>query len=403
MTSRFRCNCWNWVYRMGHAGLRTPKRILMTADTVGGVWVYALELSRALRERGIEVVLATMGAPVTPDQWEDVRRIPDVKVFESGFRLEWMDKPWPDVSYAGSWLLRLEESLEPDLIHLNSYAHGALPWRRPKLVVGHSCVLSWWEAVIGGTPPPVWERYCSEVTCGLGAADYVVAPSEAMLSALRRHYKKHLAGGVVPNGRNPVFFHPGVKEDFVMTVGRLWDKAKNAEVFRHVAPGLSWPVYVAGEESLPNGMAGISGAGGAGYGSRKEGSDNIHCLGRLSSPAVASWLSRASIYALPAYYEPFGLSALEAGLSGCALVLGDILSLREIWGEAAVFVPPGDPVAIRDAIRALIGNPSYRKTMAERVRARALEFSPERMAEGYIAVYRYLMAGKREKRLKVEG
>ncbi len=32
---------------------------------------------------------------------------------------------------------------------------------------------------------------------------------------------------------------------------------------------------------------------------------------------------------LPARYEPFGLSVLEAALSGCALVLGDIPSLRE--------------------------------------------------------------------------
>ena len=38
----------------------------------------------------------------------------------------------------------------------------------------------------------------------------------------------------------------------------------------------------------------------------------------------------------------FGFSVLEAALSGCALVLGDIPSLREIWGDAALFVPPDD-------------------------------------------------------------
>ena len=64
-------------------------------------------------------------------------------------------------------------------------------------------------------------------------------------------------------------------------------------------------------------------------------------LGRLSAGELADWYARAAIYALPARYEPFGLSALEAALSGCALVLGDIPSLREIWGDAALFVPPG--------------------------------------------------------------
>src|SRR5437868_5547300 len=37
----------------------TVRRVLMTADTVGGVWSYALELSRALGKCGVEVGLAT--------------------------------------------------------------------------------------------------------------------------------------------------------------------------------------------------------------------------------------------------------------------------------------------------------------------------------------------------------
>ena len=35
----------------------------------------------------------------------------------------------------------LERRLRPDVVHLNGYTHGALPWRAPVLVVGHSCVL----------------------------------------------------------------------------------------------------------------------------------------------------------------------------------------------------------------------------------------------------------------------
>ena len=38
-------------------------------------------------------------------------------------------------------------SFKPDIVHLNNYVHAALPFRAPKLVVGHSCVLSWWRAV----------------------------------------------------------------------------------------------------------------------------------------------------------------------------------------------------------------------------------------------------------------
>ena len=60
------------------------------------------------------------------------------------------------------------------------------------------------------------------------------------------------------------------------------------------------------------------------------------------------WLRRATIFALPARYEPFGLSALEAGLAGCALVLGDI-PMREVWHDAAMFVPPEQPAALENA------------------------------------------------------
>lgn len=360
----------------------------MTADTVGGVWVYAMELLRALREYGIETALATMGAPLSTDQWKEVRQMPDLRVFESGFKLEWMDRPWHDVLCAGRWLLRIEEIVQPDLVHLNGYAHAALPWHVPKLVVGHSCVLSWWEAVRGGSAPSSYDRYRREVSLGLTAADAVVAPSGAMRAALRRHYKPIRSPKVVPNGRNPGFFPPGAKENFVMSVGRLWDTAKNAAALQSIAPHLKWPVYIAGEERGPRGLAD------AAFPNRQPHPGNLFRLGRLSSLGVASWLARASIYALPAYYEPFGLSVLEAGLSGCALVLGDIPSLRETWGDAAVFVNPGNTAALRGALEELIEDSARRTAMAVRARDRALEFTPKRMAKGYLEIYRGLMAEK---------
>ncbi len=131
-----------------------PRKVLMTADTVGGVWTYAIELARGLADRGVEVALATMGEPLNVHQREKADRIPRLRVFESTFKLEWMEDPWRDLEKAGDWLLNLEERVRPDLIHLNGYVHGALPWSAPKVMVGHSCVLSWWQAVRGEAAPP---------------------------------------------------------------------------------------------------------------------------------------------------------------------------------------------------------------------------------------------------------
>jgi glycosyltransferase involved in cell wall biosynthesis len=357
--------------------LPLPRRILMTADTVGGVWTYALDLARALAERGVAVSLATMGARLTRGQWEEARAAPRLEVFASAYRLEWMAEPWEDVARAGKWLRRLEEQVRPDVVHLNGYAHAALPWCAPTVVVGHSCVLSWWEAVHGEAAPPEWDRYRAAVRRGLRAADLVVAPSGAMLEALERHYGPLPAVRVIPNGRHPSLFAPGAKEELVLSVGRLWDQAKNTAALAAVARELPWPVYLAGEEKHPDGGAARH--------------DGVRLLGRLTPPELAPWFARAAVYALPARYEPFGLSALEAALAGCALVLGDIPSLREVWGDAAVFVPPDDTAALREALLGLMRDGERRSRLAARARARAQRYTPGRMADGYLGAYRELL------------
>ena len=43
-------------------------RILLTADTVGGVWTYAQELAAGLVRRGVEVTLVSFGEMPAPSQ-----------------------------------------------------------------------------------------------------------------------------------------------------------------------------------------------------------------------------------------------------------------------------------------------------------------------------------------------
>src|SRR5258708_7956963 len=107
------------------------RRVLMTADTVGGVWAYALELARRLARVGAAVALVTMGPPPSAAQRAEVAEIPGLELHPTRFKLEWMDDPWDDVERAGRWLLALEAWARPDLVHLNGYAHAALPWRAP--------------------------------------------------------------------------------------------------------------------------------------------------------------------------------------------------------------------------------------------------------------------------------
>jgi len=351
-------------------------KVLMTADPVGGVWTFALELCAGLARHGVSVTLATLGAPLTSAQRSTAAAVAGLELVESAFRLEWMAEPWADLEHAGKWLLQLEREYRPDVIHLNHLVHGDLPWRAPVVVTGHSCVASWWHAVYGTALPAQWGTYEQRVSRSLQSADCVSAPTRAMLSQLRRYYGPLPISAVVPNGRDPTLFSPSQrKEHLVLCAGRLWDVAKNAQALAAVAPHVEWQVCIAGECSSPDGARAELAAA------------NLHLLGPLAPQELAVWFQRAAIYALPARYEPFGLTVLEAALSGCALLLGDIPSLREVWGEAAWYVAPDDHLRLRQLLSQLIRDSTARTELAARAADVAARHSPERTAQAYLSLY----------------
>src|SRR5947209_2562881 len=74
--SSVRCRSCSWSRpepAMHEPGLQ---RILMTADTVGGVWTFALELTEALAGHGVEVVLAALGGQPSESQRVEAERVP---------------------------------------------------------------------------------------------------------------------------------------------------------------------------------------------------------------------------------------------------------------------------------------------------------------------------------------
>jgi glycogen(starch) synthase len=348
-------------------------RILMTADAVGGVWTYTLELARAFARAGVATTLATMGPPPSSGQRLAAREIRELELIERDFPLEWMDA-WAGVDDAAEWLLDIETRIQPAIVHLNGYAHACLPWRTPTIVVAHSCVLSWSDAVRCPLDEARRASYHGAVSRGLETANWVVAPSMAMLAALERHYGPLPRATVIANGRDADRFQPLGKEPFVFAAGRIWDRGKNLDTLAIVAKQIRWPLVVAGEGAPPKGVAHV---------------------GVLTESQMAHWLGRAAIVAAPSRYEPFGLFALEAALSGCALVLGDIPSFREIWGAAADFVDPEDPIALRIALERLMTAPATLRDRASAARARALTFSPDRMARSYLDVYAAAQAAAR--------
>ncbi len=352
---------------------RLPTRVLMTADCVGGVWNYSLDLAEALAQYGVRIALATMGPLPSQSQRSEAARISNLELFESNYKLEWMDSPWAEVDAATIWLTDLARNIRPDIVHLNGYSHAALDWNAPVVVVAHSCVRSWWAAVKSEPAPERFAEYTRRISKALRSASLLVAPTRAMLGAIEQNYDLSTPRKVIPNGRFRSVHFPGKKMDLILTAGRLWDEAKGLQFLERLAPELKWPIYAAGESRHPSGS--------------RESFHHIHALGHLDHRRLAEQMSVASIYAAPALYEPFGLTVLEAALSGCALVLSDIPSFRENWSDAALLVSTNDRTEWCAALNKLSNDRQLRQTLGRRALDRAAALQPEKIGTRYFNAY----------------
>lgn len=358
-------------------GRAFPRRVLMTTDAVGGVWDYALELAGGLARLGTATALAVTGPAPDATRTAAARAIPGITLHAMPGRLEWMPGADDDLAEAGQRLLDLEAVIAPDVVHVNGFAHAALPFGAPVLCAAHSCVRSWWRAVHGEDAPATWRAYSNRVRSGLHAAAITVVPTAALLSELSVLYGPLPRARVVHNGRDPARFAPLPKEPIVLAAGRVWDEGKNIATLDAVAAGLPWTVAVAGDTCGPDG--------------RERPLRNALALGRQPPEEMARWFGRAAVFAHPARYEPFGLAPLEAALSGCALVLGDIPALRELWNGAALFVPPDDRSALANALKRLCTDANRRGDAARRARLRARRYTAGRMAGDYRRAYLSLL------------
>ena len=360
--------------------LSSSLKVLMTADAVGGVWQYAVDLIAGMAAENTEVLLATLGPPPSEAQRKQLAALPQVKLVCGNYSLEWMHNSWSDVDASGEWLLRLESEFQPDLIHLNGYSHAALPWRKPVVVVAHSCVYSWWRAVYNTAPGVEWYEYKSRVMAGLAASSIVVAPSVAMAKSIQIEY-------TVPADKTKIIHNfsrvpesvGGQKDAFFLAAGRMWDPAKNLRLLDEIAPTLDWPVQVAGSETGPEQSVTAVKA--------------IQVLGILSRNELTKRLHAASVFVHPALYEPFGLAVLEAARSKCCLALSNIPSLRELWDGAAIFLDPHDPEEWTFELNALGRDFSRRAELSKRAFKRAGRYLATTATAAYLQTYRTLLSG----------
>jgi glycosyltransferase involved in cell wall biosynthesis len=354
---------------------RRPARVLMTADAVGGVWQYSLELAGGFATRGIAPVLAVLGPVPDATQRLEAAALPALRLIPTQLPLEWTATAPESLHASAEFLAELALSCSADSVHLHTPALvGAAAWPAPVVAVAHSCVATWWRAVRGSAALPrdfAWRA--DAVADGLVRADAVIAPSRSFAALLQHVYRVDRPIAVVHNGRGVPRFRPVDRRRAVLTAGRLWDEGKNIAVLDRAAARLDAPVYAAGPLRGPNG-AGIR-------------LSHLHALGPLDTPQLAAEYASIQVFAAPSLYEPFGLSVLEAAQAGMALVLADIPTFRELWDGAALFVDPTDAGAWAAAFSALLDDAEACARLVAAAHTRAGDYATDAMVRATIAVH----------------
>ncbi|MGH9077006.1 MAG: glycosyltransferase family 4 protein [Acidimicrobiales bacterium] len=110
-------------------------------------------------------------------------------------------------------------------------------------------------------------------------------------------------------------------------------------------------------------------------------------LGPVGEEDLWALYAGAAVFALPSRHEGFGLPALEAMSQGVAVVCSDIPALRQLVGQSACLVAPGDVGAWADALGGLLGDPAARARLGVAGQVRSKLFTWEATASATRQIY----------------
>jgi glycosyltransferase involved in cell wall biosynthesis len=123
--------------------------------------------------------------------------------------------------------------------------------------------------------------------------------------------------------------------------------------------------------------------------------DRIEFKSDLTREDLAEEFRSATVAVTPSLYEGFGLPAAEAMSCGTPVIVTDGGALPEVAGEAGWVVPKGDPMALADAIDALISDSERRAETAQACLKHArTQFNWDSIAPKYLDFFRTAMAAQ---------
>jgi len=230
---------------------------------------------------------------------------------------------------------------------------------------------------------PIWRRVTASI-------DRIVCPSN-FLESLVRDKQGNARTVTIPNGIHVDKFDPGrERRRRVLVVSRMVERKGVQDVLRAMA-GIDGDLelHIVGSGPYLDTLKALDrdlGTGAVFHGWLDNDSDELRELFETSL-----------VFVFPSHAENFPLVLLEAMAAGLAIVTTNQTGCREVVGDAARLVAPGDDAAIRRHVTELVADPDTAMRLGRRARRRLEQnFSWPAVAQMYLDVLHEVIGEKQE-------
>jgi glycosyltransferase involved in cell wall biosynthesis len=213
------------------------------------------------------------------------------------------------------------------------------------------------------------------------AIDRIVCPSEYLENLLLTAEPKAKTK-TIPNGFDIDRFNPTrARKDSILVLTRMLERKGVQDVLHALAkPGIDLDINIVGTGPYLDTLVKLD----------KRLATNAKFHGWLDndSEELRNLLEESSIFVFPSHAENFPLVLLEAMAAGAAIITTDQTGCREVVGDTALQVPPGNPEAIRKALESLVSDSNLRESLGRAARRRLEEnFGWPSVTDRYISTY----------------
>ena len=245
-------------------------------------------------------------------------------------------------------------------------------------------------------------------------ADRIIAECPQDADDLRRHYQADPARiATIPCGFDPAEFWPmgkarardalgiGRDERVILQLGRMVPRKGVDNVVRGLArlrtgQGIAARLLVVGGESGRPDPEATPEIGRLMAIAAEEGmADAVTFVGSRGRDALRYYYGAADVFVTTPWYEPFGITPVEAMACGTPVVGSSVGGIKAtvVHGETGYLVPPDDPGALAEALARLFRHPDLLRLFGVQAyrRANAL-YTWKGVAEAVLGVYEAVVA-----------